>query len=287
MCLVPLPIEGIKTTYWPCCGKAICDACNKENYRALKIINEKRRKKDLPPLDRSCAFCRESIYKNDAEYVEQIKNRIDKGDIEAMVTMALWCRDGLRGLQKDEAKGMELLEKAVDMGSARSMFHIGDSYITGTHGFPKDKKKGIGYLEAAVKKGQVAARFSLGSFSAAEGNFHLATKHYRLASEAGNKLAVKQIWKLFSIGKLSKADLEEILRAHQAACDEMDSEDRRRYDAFDKAMAGKDDVLKGLYSAYYKGVTNAKELKEALKMHRDGSGLEEIGMFIGNARKGK
>ena len=236
VCLVPLPLEIEKIAYNPCCGKEICTACNKENYRALEVMNEKRRKKDLPPLNKSCAFCRESIYKNDAEYAEQIKKRIDKGDDEAVVTMALWYLDGLKGLPKDEAKAMELAKRAAGMGYARAMHLLGLAYIKGAHGCPRDEKKGIGYLENAVKMGDVASRYSLGSISAIEGNFHLATKHYRLAAEAGYKPAMKNIWNLFSNEKLSKTDLEEILRAHQAACNEMDSEDRQRYDAWLEVM---------------------------------------------------
>ena len=284
VCLVPLPIEGNKTTYWPCCGKTICVACLRENDRALFLTNAKREMEDLPPLEKSCAFCRETIYKNDAEYAGQIKKRIGKGDAEAMFIMAHWCLDGEDGIPKDEAKAVELFKKAAEMGSVRAMYHLADSYFTGTNGFPKDKKKSIEYFENTVKMGDVDSRCILGAVSVDEENFQLATKHYRLAAEAGHESAVREIWKLFSNGELGKTDLEEILRAHQSACDEMDSEDRRRYDAFNEAMEGNDENLKDIYIAYYyEGVINAKQLKEALAMHRKGCRVAEIRKFIANA----
>ena len=79
---------------------------------------------------------------------------------------------------------------------------------------------------------------------------------------------------------MDKADLEEILRAHQAACDEMDSEDRRRNDAYEKALDSTDVILRDLHIMYYDGFMNAKQLKEVLKMHQKGCGVEKICGFL-------
>ena len=181
-----------------------------------------------------------------------------------MIQVAALCRDGMEGFPKDYKKALELLKRAADMGSGRATYNLGCVYFEGSCGVPKDKKKGVSYFEDAVKMGDVKARYNLGCLHATAGNFHLAIKHFRLAAEAGSKLAVKEIWKLFSMGKLSKADLEEILRAHQAACDEMDSEDRRRNNAYEEAMAGNESVLQRIYGSYYVGHINAKQQKEVL-----------------------
>ena len=286
VCLVPLPLEENNTTYVNCCGKTICDACKYEHYRAWNITNEKREKKELPPLEQSCPFCRERFHKSDsAEFKARVEKRIAKGDVEAMFMMALWFQFGLRGFPKDDAKAMELAKKAADMGSAKAMCHLGKACIFGHFRVQKDEKQGISYLENAVKMGHVMSRYSLACLRADEGNFYLATKHFRLAAEAGDKDAMKGIWKLFSDGKLSKTDLEEILRAHQAACDEMDSEDRRRLEAYEKAKAGSDGFILRLYNNYYGGLINAKQLKEVLKMRRNGSGEDAIRKFLANAIK--
>ena len=283
VCLVSLPLEAAKMVYMSCCGKTICVACMNESDRVMKITNMKRGKKELPPLESFCAFCREPHGKSPAETTERLESLVNKSDARAMIEMAFLCQNGLRGFPKDEAKTMELLKKAADMGSARAMHQLGYVYIEGTRDVPKDTKKGILYFENAVKMGNVHSRYQLGRVYGEKGNFHLAIKHYRLAAEAGSKVAVKEIWKLFSNGKMSKTDLEETLRAHQFACDEMESEDRRRFDAFKEAMAGNDKILQGFYGIYYEGHINAKQLKEALKMHRNGSEEVEIFKFLANA----
>ena len=279
VCLVPLPLEINKyTCFLVCCGKLICKACNAENERALRIINEKRSKKELPPLDQSCAFCRETtIHDSDSELLERLKKRIDKGDVEAIHIMGVWRLNGVYG-QKDEAKGIELLEKAAIMGSAKAMHHLGYACSGGAYGVRRDEKKGFEYFKDAVKKGDVPSRCMLAAGYSRGSN--LANKHYRLAAEAGHPIAVEQIWKQFHEKKLNKADLEEILRVHQSACDEMDSVDRQRYAARDAAKAGNDGTLKGLYESYYMGHLNAKQLEEGLKMHRNKGGIAEIQEFV-------
>ena len=101
VCLVPLPLEASKRTYSTCCGKSICGACNYEHSRALRITNEKRRKKELPPLDRSCAFCRKPVDVEHSVMIQRVETLADKGDVDAMVTMALWCLGGQNGFPKD------------------------------------------------------------------------------------------------------------------------------------------------------------------------------------------
>ena len=282
VCLVPLPLEHNKRSHWSCCGKTICNACARENDRALQVTNEKRKRKELTPLDQSCPFCREAAFYSNTEFLERIERRIHKGDVEAMLQMAAFCLDGLEGVPKDETKALKLFKRAADMGSARALYHLGSAYILGHFGAPEG---GIVYLENAAKMGDVGSSYLLATLYSGEGNLHLANKHLRLAAEAGDKDSIKNIWKHFYERKLSKTDLEEILRAHHAACDEMDSEDRQRSDARDEAMSGKDDTLKRLYGCYYLGYLNAKQLKEVLRMHRKGCGLEEICKFIANAKK--
>ena len=79
---------------------------------------------------------------------------------------------------------------------------------------------------------------------------------------------MKLVWRNFYGGRFSKAELEEILRAHQNAIEERKTEDRERYASFQKAMKGDDKVLIMLYLQYYQGVFKAKELNKALKAHR-------------------
>ena len=96
-------------------------------------------------------------------------------------------------------------------------------------------------------------------------NEDLAIRHWVIAAEGGHQVAMKNLWKLFYQGELSKDNLEGILRAHKNANDERNSEDRERCSSFEKAKENNDKMLIGLYHQYYLGNFTAKELKKALK----------------------
>jgi len=131
-------------------------------------------------------------------------------------------------------------------------------------------------MEDAAKKGSVQARYNLGLLEEDYQQHDLAIRHFKLAAAAGHEKSMKCLWKYFP-SKLDKAKLEETLRAHKLACDEMDSEERQRWVAHQEALAGDDKHLKLIYSCYYDGLMTAKELKELLKVH--GSG--DIGRVMG------
>ena len=272
VCMVPLPLESDKCTYWACCSKRICTACCEEHDRALAVTNRKREKKKQPPLEKSCAFCRSHIYKNDAELVMLYDKRVFKDDTRAMINLAGMYLHGLGGLRKNNKKFVELLNRAAGLGSAEAIGQLGAAAANGWLDSTSDtcNTKAKEYLENAAKKGDVHSRHNLGNVLEGEGNFELAIKHWHLAAAAGDEQSMKYLWECFSEGRLSKADLEKALRAHKAACDEMNSEERERYDASQDAEAGNDELLTLIYQSYYFGYLNAKELKVALKAHRTG-----------------
>ena len=141
----------------------------------------------------------------------------------------------------------------------------------------KEKPKNI-YFEDAASKGDIWSRYRLAELSAREGKNDLAVKHYHLAAAAGSENATKCLWCCFNQNVLSKTDLEKALRAHKAASDEMNSEERKRFAAYEEAIAGNDRLLKLIYTGYYNAFINAKELKKALKAHQAGNrrGVEAL-----------
>jgi TPR repeat protein len=270
VCLVPVPLGYSKATYWPCCGLAVCNACTAEADRALKITNRKRHAKELPPMEKSCAFCRVPVDTTESESIKRYEERVEKGDTRAMMNLWKMYRDGQEGLARDEAKALELLHRAADLGSPHALVNLGWDFLFGELGLTKDVVKGRAYMEDAAKKGNVISRFILGSIAENQRQNNLAIRHYKLAAAAGDKGATKSLWDYFSSDKLTKAALEETLRAHHAACDEMNSVERERYEAWQEAKAGNDDTLKQFYEDYYEGLITAKELNMALKAHRSG-----------------
>ena len=268
VCLVPLPLEREKTMYWVCCGKLICYACCEEHNRALSVTNRKRDKKKLSPLGLTCPFCRSPIHRNDSELMSHLEKRIEKEDTVAMLNLGMCFRDGSDGVKKDEAKASELFNRAADLGSSAAIGQLGCWAINGQCTSPPNVTKGREYVEDAAAKGHILSRATLASMLLDEGNIDLAMKHWHLAAAAGCDNSMKNLWDCFSKGKLSKPDLEKALRAHKAALDEMNSEERERFATWRDAEAVNDELLKAIYNMYYLGHINAKELQVALKAHQ-------------------
>ena len=272
VCFVPLPSLEEDKTYWVCCGRSICSACTFETLRAQTVIIAKRAKKKLAPLDlASCSFCRTASNDTESEY----EKRIWKGDGQAAYSLALRyrCGDADKNIPKDEARFLEFIHNAADdLGYSAAMLELGRMYSDGVDGVPTDKGKGLKYLENAVKMGNVKARNSLACIEVESGNSKLAICHWKLAAAAGDEPSTKKLWRCFLKGALEKTELEETLRAHQEACDSMNSEERERYALWKKAEAVRDEMLTNPLRNYYAGIINAKDLNLALKALRKTDG---------------
>jgi TPR repeat protein len=242
-----------------------------ETVRAGNVINAKRAKKKLSPVDHACPFCRSAPKASKSQY----ENRSRTGDAKATCNLAIKYRDGdaRMNISQDHAKSLELFHHAADdLGSALAMFTLGRAYSYGLDGAPKDRVKGLKYSDDAVKMGNVSARFILGGIEAENRNFKLAIRHWKLAAAAGDIFSVKMLWECFYEGTLEKAELEKTLRAHKEACDAMNSEERERHALLKKAEADGDEMRTGILRSYYDGDIKAKELNLALKALRKADG---------------
>jgi len=141
VCFVPLPLAEVKSTYWVCCGKLICNGCKAETMRARAVINAKRAKKKLLPLDNACPFCRTVPNVSASEY----EKRIRKGDAQATLNLAFLNRNGdtKERIPKNEVKSLELFHHAADdLDYSVAMAELGFIYSYDVDGAPKDKVKG-------------------------------------------------------------------------------------------------------------------------------------------------
>ena len=264
VCMIPLPIRNGESIYYPCCGKLICRGCVHESRRAVRIINSKRAKKEQPPVEEVCVFCRLPMG-DDRDDAKRMVLRMEKDDCKAYFKMACDYRDGIDGLPKDESKTLELYVRAAELGSTAAMAFLGRVYESGKLGVIQDLDKAREFYIKAAKRGSIPARLRLGAVEFERNKHDLAIRHWRLAAEDGVETAMKNLWKSFYRGKLSKDDLEGILRAHKNAIDERSSEDRERCSSFEKAEENNDKMLIALYHEYYSGNITAKELNKALK----------------------
>jgi TPR repeat protein len=96
----------------------------------------------------------------------------------------------------------------------------------GGEGVEKDEEKAVYHWKKAAIGGHPHARNNLGYYEEKNGNIERAVKHYIIAANLGNELSMKTLWAMFKVGNITKEDLDATLRTHQAALDEMKSEQR-------------------------------------------------------------
>ena len=178
--------------------------------------------------------------------MRRLEKRVQLGDVFAMRNLAHDYIHGNLGLPAGQEKAMELVRRAADLGSADALEDLGAWHCNGDMGLERDEKKAKLYFERAAMRGNLAARHNLGCFehNTLEDSMHnptermrrekLAVAHWQISAAAGSKMSMELLSKCFEIDVISKAEYEEVERAHQEACEEMRSEARDRFIEYSK-----------------------------------------------------
>jgi TPR repeat protein len=82
------------------------------------------------------------------------------------------------------------------------------------------------YWETAAIGGHPWARHNLAVIEKRIGNIERAVKHFIIAANLGFENSMKELWKHYSGGHITKENLDATLRTHQAAVDAMKSSQR-------------------------------------------------------------
>mgnify|MGYP000110519241 CR=1 FL=1 len=215
VCLLTLPVQNKEKNYQACCGKDICigccDAIEKVVGRQENLI---------------CPFCRAPVKVSNGVWLERMKKRVEANDAGALCHMG-WCYSiGSNGLPRDLEKANELWLRAGALGNAMAYCHLGHSYLGGRGGNRIGLDKANHYLELAAMGGVTNARYNLGTLEKNAGNIKRALKHFMVSVGDGDDDSLAKIRELFMGGYATKNDFEKALRAHQAAKDEMRSDER-------------------------------------------------------------
>jgi len=212
LCFLPMPLESKKSTFKACCSKIICDGCVYANY-----ISNRGRK---------CSFCREPTAADDEENHKRTMERIKANDPAAMRVMGT-----KRYHEGDHDIAIKYWTKAAELGDQEAHYQLSVMYRKG-RGVEKDKEKEICHLEKAAIGGHPNARHNLGCVEGNNGNNEKAVKHFIIAANLGDEGSMKELWKHYSKGNITKEDLDTTLRTHQAALDEMKSPEREVAEIF-------------------------------------------------------
>ena len=119
---------------------------------------------------------------------------------------------------------------AAELRSMDVHYELGNMYWDGG-GVEKDEEKGVYHYEKAAIGGHPEARHSLGCLEEENSNVERSVKHFIIAANLGHEGSMKALWKHYSLGHITKEDLEATLRTHKAAIDEMKSSEREAAEA--------------------------------------------------------
>ncbi len=210
LCFLPLPIDPQQSTFYSCCSKLVCDGCIYANIMANKHNKVKAG---------SCPFCREPRPKK-GENEKRMMKRVKANDPAALSQMGGDCY-----IEGDYITAFECLKKGVELGNADAHYNLGVIYREG-QAVDKDEEKEVYHFEKAAIGGHPYARHNLAAIEERKGNVERSVKHLIIAANLGDEDSMKVLWKHYSDGNITKKDLDATLRTHQAAIDEMKSEQR-------------------------------------------------------------
>ena len=213
LCFLPMPIDMSKSGFWTCCSQLVCGGCI---YADQKSSNG----------DQRCPFCREPIPSEEVEANKRMMKRIKANDPAAFHHMGGKCYQ-----EGDYDAAFKCFTKAAELGDADAHARLGYMYMKG-QGVEEDEEKAVYHYEKAAIEGHPLARHELACYEEVNGNMERAVKHFIIAANLGDEPSMKKLWKHYSLGNISKDDLDATLRAHQAALDGMKSEQRDMVDKY-------------------------------------------------------
>jgi hypothetical protein len=195
-------------TYYPCCGKSICQGCI-YSFCAAGNIGK-------------CPFCNSKrMGKTDEENLKDNMKRVEANDAASICMLADSYYHGLNGVQQDHAKAKELYARAGDLGYSTAHINLGNIYHEGG-----DMKKAKFHFEAAAMAGQDVARYNIACMEVNDGNMERALKHWTIAASAGCYKTMHKLKKYFEKGHISRESINSTLVAYNKSCAEMRSEAR-------------------------------------------------------------
>ena len=206
ICFLPLPLDPGEYSFSSCCCKFMCNGCSYADY-----MSSGRNR---------CPFCREPAIDGEHKNTKRIMKRVKVNDPNALRQMG-----ARREEEGDYDKAVEYWTNAVKLGDVRAHYDLGCMYYEG-EGVQKDLEKGISHWEKAAIGGHPEARHNLAYHEGKNGNAERAVKHLIIAAKLGDEDSMKGLWKFYSIGHITKKDLDVTLRGHQAAIDATKSSQR-------------------------------------------------------------
>ena len=206
ICFLPLSLDIKKSSFYSCCCKLMCDGCSYANFKSSGKFN--------------CPFCREPVVNGKEENRKRVMERVKANDPAALRYMGGRLFDA-----GDYDGAIEYMKKAAELGNMDAHYSLGCMCCEG-EGVEKDDEKKVYHWEKAAIGGHPDARQNLGADEEKNGNIERAVKHYIISAKLGLEVSMKELWRHYSAGNITKEDLDVTLRAHQSAIDATKSAQR-------------------------------------------------------------
>ena len=196
ICFLPMPIDP-KKIFWPCCSEVFCMGCVHANIKSNKHDFGKALR---------CPFCRDPG--DDDENDKKMMKRVKANDPVAL------RETGTKGFHEgDYDTAFKYLSRAAELGDVDAHAKLGMMYEMG-RGVEEDVEKAVYHDEKAAIGGHPQARYNLAYIEEANGNMERAVKHFIIAAKLGHLDVMRDLWKHYSAGNITKEDLDATLRSH-------------------------------------------------------------------------
>lgn len=145
---------------------------------------------DEPPrrLSQMLNQARGNYPKND-EVVDYYHYSAEKGDANAVLSLAMLYYYGARGVEQDLPKAAEYFHRALDLGANTAAANLGHIYANGL-GVKKNVETAIKFFKEAVHEGNPAAQNGMGYMYlhgyGVEQNTKIAMKMFKAAAQQGH-----------------------------------------------------------------------------------------------------
>ena len=197
ICLHSLSYSPSDAVIITCCGALMCTGCSVAYHNSQAGSTFR------------CPLCRGCQPTNLADVARILEEDVEKStNTNNIVKLAV-----LRFRMGDVKGSLVLFEMAAEMGDTQSHFMLSKLYSK----IPPAVLKFLEHSIAAAIGGHPLARIDLAEFESKCDRDERAVKHYRIAAAQGSKVACDRLLAYYKIGLVDKMDLEQALRAQQAA----------------------------------------------------------------------
>ena len=143
ICFIRMPSLGSGSSYFACCGKAICSGCihapvYDDQGNEVPVYDDQGNEVD----NKKCAFCRTLRPTSEKENAKRIMKRVEVDDSEAILLQGRAYSEGAYGLPKDYKKALEFWHRAGELGEASAYGNIGVAYENGVEEWRKRYEEG-------------------------------------------------------------------------------------------------------------------------------------------------